>query len=504
MKQHQAVIDRFPVPTEPGVQGIRERDLEESATVLPTREASHSAGDGLGVYLKQMGSLPLLNRQQELALATRLDRARQRYRHAALWNWGILAQAVDTFEHVRCGKRSLESTIDLMPSLGLTVESIRERLPGHLNRLRQLCQEAALVFEEIQRGRPPTSRSDASQTLRQQLRLAVRLTEELSPRIELVDSWIEEQRASRGTLASPPTPREQPLTQTQEPVQQAKRTRRSGAARTEPGKRVMMWPLMVEVQATPAEFSSWVRVVEQRRDVYQQARQEMAAANLRLVVSVVKRYRGRGLPFADLIQEGNRGLMRAVDKFDYRLGWKFGTYATWWIRQGVTRALSDTARIVRVPSHRENLLREVEQVEADLTAQKRREPTVEDIANELQVTPAEVQSILAASRHPLSLNAPFTEDEDDSFQGILADQGAGPAEEANRQLLKEQVAGLLRYLTPRDRDVIELRYGLRDGNPRTLEQIAQVYGLTRERIRQIEASALQKLRQFERRTHRTG
>ncbi len=189
--------------------------------------------------------------------------------------------------------------------------------------------------------------------------------------------------------------------------------------------------------------------------------------------------------------------MRAVDKFDYRLGWKFGTYATWWIRQGVTRALSDTSRTVRIPCHWGGVLRQIEQVQADFAAKHRREPTQEEIATQLKVTPAEVQSILASGRQPVNFDGNYRVDgEDDSFLNILADaKTATPVEEAHRRLLKEQVADLLRCLAPRDRAVIELRYGLLDGSPRSLDEVAQVYGVTRERIRQIEARGLQKLRQ---------
>jgi RNA polymerase primary sigma factor len=241
-------------------------------------------------------------------------------------------------------------------------------------------------------------------------------------------------------------------------------------------------------------------VLRRREAPYQQARQHLAAANLRLVVSVAKSHRARGLPFADLIQEGSRGMMRAVDKFDHRLGWKFGTYATWWIRQGITRALSDTSRTVRLPCHRAAMFREIERVQAEFTVKNRREPTAEEIAPRLNIAAAEVRSILAFSRQPVSLAGNYTGGEEDSFINILADpQAACPAEEADRRLLKERVAELLRCLSPRDREVIELRYGLRDGCPRTLDEVAHVYGVTRERIRQIEARGLQKLRQPERR-----
>jgi RNA polymerase primary sigma factor len=427
-----------------------------SATVPGADGVGPSPDDGLSAYLKQMGSIPLLNRQQELELATRLDITRRRYRHAALWSWGVLAQAVDTFERVHSGELPLDRTIDVVPSLDMTPARIRKRIPRHLGRLRQLCQEAVRVFEQLLRARSQVERSGLRRALRSRLRLGVRLVEELSPRTELVDCWAEALKRKSARM--------------QELVRQVERLGRSAAARAERVKRVKeLRRLTMEVQAIPEELARWAQVLDRRRAPYQQARRELAAANLRLVISVAKRYRGRGLPFADLIQEGNSGLMRAVDKFDHRLGWKFGTYATWWVRQGVTRALADTSRTVRLPCHRGGMLREIERVQAEFMVKNRREPTAEEIAMQLKVTPADVRSVLAFGHQPLSLDGGYNPDgEEDSFVNILADRGAAsPAEEVDRRLLKERVAELLRCLAPRDREVIELRYGLRDGTARS-------------------------------------
>jgi RNA polymerase primary sigma factor len=434
-------------------------------TLAPeARETNRAGDDEMTLYLKQMGSIPLLDRCQELELATRLDTARRRYRHAVLWNWGVLAQAVNTFERVLSGNLSLERTIDVVPSLGLTAARIGKRLSRHLGRLRRHCQEAVPVFEQLLSARSHARRYGLRRTLVRRLRLAVRLAEELSPRIELVDSWTTDQRRQLARMKE-------------------------------------LRHMMFQALATPEQLAGWDQVINRRCAPYQHARQELAAANLRLVVSLAKRYRRRGLPFADLIQEGNSGLMRAVDKFDHRLGWKFGTYATWWIRQGVTRALADTSRTVRLPCHRGGMLREIERLQAEFMVRNRREPTIEEIALQMKVTPEEVRSILTFGRQPVSLDGAYNSDGDqDSFVNILADRRtAGPAEEANRRMLKERVGELLRCLPPRDREVIELRFGLRDGKPRSLDEVARVYGVTRERIRQIEARGLQKLRQPERR-----
>jgi RNA polymerase primary sigma factor len=465
---------------------ITEQDAQHGSEASGD-EDRYSTDDGLTVYLKQMGSIPLLNRKQELELVTRLDTARRRYRHAALWNWGVLGQALQTFGRIRAGELFLDRTIDVVPSLGLTPEQVRARLPRHLGRLRRLCEEATRGFTQMFRARSRGEREKLRSALRRQLSMAVRLTEELSPRTELVDSWTEQIKHQSERM--------------QELVRQTEKAARSVAARAEQTHRVKeLRRLMVQAQTTPEQLANWTRLVESRRLPYQRARQELAAANLRLVVSIAKRYRGQGLSFADLIQEGNSGLMRAVDKFDHRLGWKFGTYATWWVRQGVTRALADTSRTVRLPCHWASLLREFERVQANLTVTNDREPTVEELATELKLTPPDIRSMRMVARPLLSLDSHFNDDQEHGFHTILADQHAeSPADEVDRQLLKERVADLLRCLAPRDREVIELRYGLRDGSPRSLDEVAQVYGVTRERIRQIEARGLEKLRQPDRR-----
>jgi len=245
-------------------------------------------------------------------------------------------------------------------------------------------------------------------------------------------------------------------------------------------------------------------VLECRRAAYQQTRGELAEANLRLVVSIAKHHRGQGLPFADLIQEGNSGLMRAVDKFDHRLGWKFGTYATWWIRQGITRALADQSRTIRVPCHQVSVLRALDRVRGKVTIEKGREATLEEIAAELRITPREVRALQAAGHHAASLDTPLA-DQEGTLQDFLNDESAPDlGREVDHHLLQERLAEVLRCLPPRDREVIELRFGLKDGQARSLDEVAQVFGVSRERIRQIEARGLKKLRQPERRAPLAG
>lgn len=227
----------------------------------------------------------------------------------------------------------------------------------------------------------------------------------------------------------------------------------------------------------------------------EQARRALSEANLRLVVSVAKRYVGRGLPFLDLIQEGNLGLMKAAEKFEPERGFKFSTYATWWIRQAITRAIADQGRTIRIPVHLVESINRVKKTAGELLRRTGREPTAEEIAAQLDMEPARVRELIQLAQDPISLETPVGEEEDAHLEDFIQDDEAGvPADEAGRQLLRRELMNVLKSLTPREERVIALRFGLEDGRARTLEELGREFNVTRERVRQIEAKALRKLR----------
>ncbi|HKB04864.1 MAG TPA: sigma-70 family RNA polymerase sigma factor [Gemmataceae bacterium] len=468
----------------PADQDRRADDEGTDAELTPAEQeelGSRGADDTLGLYLRQMGSIPMLKRPAEIEVASRLERARNRFRFAALRSGFVLSRAYHTFAAVQAGQLAFDPQVDVITTANLRRDQILRRLPLHLPTLEPVVREER---EQFPQGLTLTSARELTAWRRarwRRFRKAGKLMAELSPRTENLERWVDDlvlkARELNKLLASMHMVRPKTL------VARAERNDAFRAA-------------IESCWAEPEELSGLLRVIRQRREIYHGVRSELAEANLRLVVSIAKKYRNRGLPFADLIQEGNRGLLRAVDKYEYKLEFKFGTYATWWIRQSIQRALADLARTVRVPCHQIAVLGQTERARAELAAQLGREPTIEELAGRVGLPVAEVRSLRAVGKHPVSLHEPVGGDGERALEDFLRDRGTTtPGEHVDQHLLRERIGEVLRSLAQREREVIELRYGLKDGQPKTLDEVARLFGITRERIRQIEARGILKLRQ---------
>ena len=466
------------------VRTAADRDDEPSedldvAVETVREDKSGGADDALGLYLRQMGSIPLLKRDQEIAIAKRLESARSRFRKTALLCPYIVARVVHLFDRVKAGQIQLDPNVDVFssPGLRLSREQIVRRLPHNLSLLRSLVREEQKAL--LDNLKSPAARRTGRRDRFNRLIKMVKLASELSPRTDLLERWVDE------------------LTDMADEMSTIVRDRSSATSPAEREKHTRaVLDAQIKVILPVDELFMLVRVIRRRRNAYQSIRRELAEANLRLVVSIAKNYRNRGLPFADLIQEGNRGLMRAVDKYEHRLGYKFGTYATWWIRQGVQRAIADHARTVRVPCHQIAAIAKMERVRGEMAAASGREPSIEALAAALGIKPDETRSLRAVGKQPVSLSEPFTGDGERALEDYLSDSHVPtPGEFADKRLLQDRVREVLKSLAPREREVLELRFGLIDGTARTLDEVARMYGITRERIRQIEARGLLKLRQ---------
>ena len=248
------------------------------------------------------------------------------------------------------------------------------------------------------------------------------------------------------------------------------------------------------VLETPKQLDKRLRSVEAVYAQYEEAKRQLSGGNLRLVVSIAKKYRNRGLSFLDIIQEGNTGLMRAVDKYEYRRGYKFSTYATWWIRQAITRAIADHARTIRIPVHMIETMSKLRTISKNLLQKLGREPTIEEIATKAEMSVSEARRVMKISKHPFSLDRPIGESEDSYFGDFIEDETVeSPVQSATQEMLKDRIDHVLKTLTYREREIIKLRYGIGDGYTYTLEEVGRIFKVTRERVRQVEAKAIRKL-----------
>ncbi|MEN6367339.1 MAG: sigma-70 family RNA polymerase sigma factor [Thermoguttaceae bacterium] len=444
--------------------------------------------DPVRMYLTQMGEIPLLTRQEEVALAKQIERTRARFRHKVLECDYVMQTAVKVLRRVHDGELPFDRTVQVSVTDQLEKHQILGRLPHNLRTLETLMKRNRHDYNVVTNAaRDQAQRRAAWRRLGRRRRRAVRLVEELGLRTQRIEPMIKtlEEFSRR-------------VDELRNRIRQVSADRPNGKPR---GTQREPWVaeyrnILRATQESPTSLRNRVAYLKSIYAQYQEAKRGLSEGNLRLVVSIAKKYRNRGLSFLDLIQEGNAGLMRAVDKFEYRRGFKFCTYATWWIRQAITRAVADQSRTIRIPVHMVETMSRVRNVSRKLLQKLGREPTIEETAKASETCVEETRRVLAMSRYPISLDRPVGNSEDSHFGDLLPDGAArSPAIGATQGMLRGRIAKVLKTLSYREREIIKLRYGLGDGYSYTLEEVGHIFKVTRERIRQIEAKAVRKLQQ---------
>lgn len=438
--------------------------------------------DPIRMYLSQMCRIPLLTREEEITMAKKIELTRKRFRRNLLRSFCALQATVETLDKVHAGELPFDRTIKVSLTERLTKDQISARMPVNLPTLHHLMREQQRDFAVLIRM---SATAEAKQQARQRYlsrrRKMLQLVEELSLRTRRVQPLMRKlEEVSRR------------MDYLQNQLQQL-RSENAHATRLEPVRRELE-KLMKQTLESPRSLRERCRMLRIQLTEFDRVKRELSSGNLRLVVSIAKKYRNRGMSFLDLIQEGNTGLMRAVDKYEYRRGFKFSTYATWWIRQAITRAIADQARTIRIPVHMIDVLSKLQQTAKRLQHELGRLPTQEETAEAAGIDLEESLHVMDIGRTPVSLDRPIGESEDCSFGELVEDsQTDNPLKLANNGFLREKIDELLKTLTYREREIVRLRYGLADGYCYTLEEVGRIFKVTRERVRQIEAKAVAKL-----------
>jgi RNA polymerase primary sigma factor len=458
-----------------------EEEIEKMEEVDATDAGSKRIDDPVRMYLTQMGEIPLLTRDEEIRLAKKIELTRMAFRRKVLESDYCLQAAVDILAQVESGELPFDRTMRISTAEVDAKGTISKRIPENLATVRKLLEQDRLDWGKFREtGTSENMKEEIKRRMRNRRRKAVTLLEELSLRTSKVIPLMKKLASICGKMVEIKNRLTERNSRLSEDDRQAMQEEFEG-----------LQDLVLE---DPESLVRRCQAIQLVFNEYEDAKRKLSGGNLRLVVSIAKKYRNRGLSFLDIIQEGNTGLMRAVDKYEYRRGYKFSTYATWWIRQAITRAIADHARTIRIPVHMIETMSKLRNISKRLLQELGREPTIEEISKEAKMPVGECRRVLKISRHPISLDRPVGESEDSYFGDFIEDEAAeNPVETATQEMLRERIDQVLKTLTYREREIIKLRYGIGDGYTYTLEEVGRIFKVTRERVRQVEAKAIRKL-----------
>lgn len=462
---------------------LDEAEAQAAVEAALAEQGSKRIDDPIRMYLTQMGTIPLLTREEEIRLAKKIETTRMCFRRLTLASDYASHLAVGILKQVHEGTLPFDRTMRISTAEENHKETIAARIPMNVPTIERLLLRNRELFEQMEASSAANKRTALLAEMERNRRKMAVLLEECCLRTSRIQPLL---RKLQG------------LDRKVKEIQHQLKKAGKHPERFDPEDVQVMRDeidgLRSIVLESAEDLEMRVKRIQRAFLEYEQAKRDLSGGNLRLVVSIAKKYRNRGLPFLDIIQEGNTGLMRAVDKYEYKRGYKFSTYATWWIRQAITRAIADHARTIRVPVHMIETMSKLRTIQKHLLQELGREPTVEEIALRAKMPIEETRRVMKVSRHPISLDRPVGESEDSHFGDFIEDERQeSPAESASSELLRQRINDVLKTLTYREREILKLRYGIGDGYTYTLEEVGRIFKVTRERVRQVENKAIRKL-----------